>query len=113
MLRLRFRELLLPARLLDAEIADENQRNRGRRELDCFLPHRSDLKSDCICMPIITVSYLYQKFSGKINLAFTVVLGHRLKRTSAKFHFVRNVIDSLFICHCLRLLYVDSIVLDL
>ena len=41
MFRLRFLELLLPARLeeerlLDAEIAAENQRNRGRKELDAF-----------------------------------------------------------------------------
>jgi len=69
------------------------------------------LKSDCICLPII-VSYLYQKFTGKINLAYIIVaLGHGLKRTSARFDFVRTFIDSLFIC--LRLLYVDGIVLDL
>jgi len=40
-----------------------------------------------------------------------VVLGHRLKKTSAKLDLVRTVIDSVSIC--LRLLYVDSIVLDL
>ena len=49
-------------------------------------------------MPIFTVSYSYQKFSGKINLAYIiVVLGHGLKRTSVKLDLVRTITDSVFI----------------
>jgi len=72
------------------------------------------LESDCICLPTFTVSYLYQKFSGKINLAYIiVVLGHRLTGTSATFDFVR-VRTSYRFCVCLlRLLYAVDIVLGL
>ena len=71
---------------------------RTSRPLDCCIAR--DLKSDCICLPIFTVSYLYQKFSGKINLAYIiVVLGHGLKRTSVKLDLVRTITDSVFISY--------------
>jgi len=83
--------------LTDAELVALRIR---RERLDCWLLHRSRLESDCICLPIFTVSYLYQKFSGKINLAYIiVVLGHGLKRTSVKLDLVRTITDSVFISY--------------
>jgi len=122
-LRLRFCDPLLPARfeeerLLDAEIAAENQRwtllcssQPQTKRLDCFLPHRSTWKR--LHLP---ADYYGQLFIPEtlwdIKLAYIiVVVGQRLKRTPAKFDLVRTVTDSVFIC--VRLLYVDNIVLDL
>lgn len=83
---------------------------RTTQLLDCCIAR--DLKSDCNCLPIFTVSYLYQKFSGKINLAYIiVVLGHRLTRTSATLDFVRT--SYWFCVYLLRLLYAVDIELGL
>lgn len=116
-LRLAASGSLRRGRLLAAEIdADINAKlnaiapsHRGRRKFNCSIAASlKTRKATAFACRFYYGQLRYQKFSGKINSAYIiVVLGHRLRRTSAKLNLVRAVTASVLIC--LRFSYTQII----